>query len=366
MSRRSFLKNSIGAGIAAATAFPTPAIARNVKQLNLVTSWPKDLPGLGTSAQRLVTQINKSSGGSLAIKMFAAGEIVGAFEVFDAVSAGVADMYHSAEYYWVEKSPAFAYFSTVPFGLTANELNSWIYWGGGQHLWDELSSRHGIKSLLAANTGVQMGGWFNKEVTSIDSFKGLKYRMPGLGGKVLTRLGAIVINVPGGKIVSSLQSGAIDASEWVGPWNDLELGLHTAGKYYYYPGFHEPGTALSLGINKAVWEELTDEQRRIITSSAAMENSQSVAFFDAKNSAALKKLITERVIQIRKFDDSILKILGEVSGNVLEESAKHDSMTQRVYESFLKFRKSAIRWSDLSERAYLNARSLKFPYGKSG
>jgi TRAP-type mannitol/chloroaromatic compound transport system substrate-binding protein len=311
----------------------------------------------------LAKRITETSGGRLDVKIFAAGEMVGAFEVFDAVSIGVADMYHSAEYYWVEKSPAFAYFCTVPYGLTANELNSWIYWGGGQDLWDELSAQHGIKSLLAANTGVQMGGWFNKEVTSVESYKKLKYRMPGLGGKVLSRLGAIVINVPGGKIVSSLQSGAIDASEWVGPWNDLELGLHTAGKFYYYPGFHEPGTALSLGINKGIWDGLTDDQRRIIEASAAMENCQSVAFFTAKNSAALETLVNEHDVQIRKFDDSILQVLGQISGEVLAESGQHDPLTQRVYEAFLKFRKSAIRWGDLSERAYLNARSLKLRSG---
>jgi TRAP-type mannitol/chloroaromatic compound transport system substrate-binding protein len=354
---------SVGASAAIASTFPAPAIAQGVKDLNLVTSWPKGFPGLGTSAERLAKRITEVSGGRLRVNMFAAGEMVGAFEVFDAVSAGIADMYHSAEYYWVAKSPAFAYFCTVPYGLTANEQNAWIYWGGGQELWDELSAQYDVKSLLASNTGVQMGGWFNKEVTSVESYKGLRYRMPGLGGKVLSRLGAVVINVPGGKIVSSLKSGAIDASEWVGPWNDLELGLHTAGKYYYYPGFHEPGTALSLGINKGLWEGLSDDERRIIESAAAMENSQSIAFFNSKNAVALAALVTEHVIQVRKFDDSILQALGQISGEVMAESAEHDALTRRVYESFMKFRKAAISWGDLSDRAYLNARSLDFPYG---
>jgi TRAP-type mannitol/chloroaromatic compound transport system substrate-binding protein len=363
MYRRSFLTGSVGASAAIASTLSAPAIAQGIRELNLVTSWPKGQPGLGTSAERLVKRIAETSGGRLKVNMFAADEMVGAYEVFDAVSAGLADMYHSAEYYWVERSPAFAYFCTVPYGLTAKELNSWIYWGDGQDLWDELSARYDIKALLAGNTGVQMGGWFIKEVSSVESYKGLKYRMPGLGGKVLSRLGAVVINVPGGKIVSSLQSGAIDAAEWVGPWNDLQLGLHTAGKYYYYPGFHEPGTALSLGVNKGVWEGLTVEERRIIQSSAAMENSLSVAFFDAQNSVALETLTQEHVVQVRKFDDSILRALGHVSGEVMAETAQHDPLTQRIHESFLKFRKSAIRWGELSERAYLNARSLKFRYG---
>lgn len=358
MDRRLFIKGSVGASAAIASTFPAPAIAQGIKELKLVTSWPKGFPGLGTSAERLAKRITESSGGRLEVKMFAAGEMVGAFEVFEAVSAGLADMYHSAEYYWVKSSPAFAYFCTVPYGLTANELNSWIYWGGGQALWDELSDQHNIKAFLAGNTGVQMGGWFNKEVTSIESYKGLKYRMPGLGGKVLGRIGAIVINVPGGKIVNSLQSGAIDASEWVGPWNDLELGLHTASKYYYYPGFHEPGAALSLGINKSVWHGLTAEQRLIVEYSAATEYSQSVAFFNAKNATALDELVKEHGIQIRKFDDSVLETLGHISGEILAESAQHDPLTRRVYESFTQFREKIIPWSDISDRAYLNARSI--------
>ena len=358
MHRRHFLVGSIGASAAVASSFPAPAIAQGVKELKMVTSWPKGFPGLGTSAERLAKRITETSGGKLNVKIFGAGEMLGAFEVFDAVSAGVAEMYHSAEYYWVRKSPAFAYFCTVPYGLTASEMNSWIYYGGGQELWNELSGQHGIRPMLAGNTGVQMGGWFNKEIESVESYKGLKYRMPGLGGKVLSRLGAIVINVPGGKIVNALRSGAIDASEWVGPWNDLELGLHTAGKYYYYPGIHEPGTALALGINKKVWDGLTADQRRIIGASAAAENSQSVAFFSAKNTAALETLVNKYKIEVRKFDDSILKALGPISRDVLAESGDHDDLTRRVYESFLSFRKSAMRWGDLSERAYLNARSI--------
>jgi TRAP-type mannitol/chloroaromatic compound transport system substrate-binding protein len=358
MHRRLFLKGSIGATAAMAPTFPAPAIAQGVRRLKLVTSWPKGFPGLGTSAERLAKRITEGSGGRLDIKMFASGEMVGAFEVFDAVSAGVVDMYHSAEYYWVKKSPAFAYFCTVPYGLTASEMNAWVYWGGGQELWDELSAQYGIKSLLASNTGVQMGGWFNKEMTSVESYKGLKYRMPGLGGEVLSRLGAIVINVPGGKIVSSLQSGAIDASEWVGPWNDLELGLHTAGKFYYYPGIHEPGTALALGINKRIWDGLSPEQRRVIELSAAAENSQSAAFFHARNIVALETLVNKHKVRIQKFDDSILKALGPISREVLAKSKKHDDLSRRVHESFVKFRKSNVGWSNLSERAYLNARSI--------
>jgi TRAP-type mannitol/chloroaromatic compound transport system substrate-binding protein len=314
----------------------------------------------------LAKLITDTSGGRLQVEMFPAGDMVAPFEVFDAVSAGIVEMYHSAEYYWENRSPAFNFFASVPFGLTASEMNSWIYRGGGQALWDELSAAYDIKPMLASNTGVQMGGWFAKPVTSIESYKELRYRMPGLGGEVLRRLGAVVVNLPGGEIVRALQSGAIDASEWVGPWNDLELGLHNATKYYYYPGFHEPGTALSLGVNKKFWESLSAEERQIIETAAAAENSFSISDFNARNTSALETLIEQHGVHVQKFDDTILQTLGNMSGEVLAEIRQHDPLTQRVYDSFMNFRRSAVRWGELSERGYLNARSLKFQYGSSG
>src|SRR5215813_13066180 len=249
MDRRGFLTRA-GAVAGVAATFPAPAIAQGARELKMVTSWPKGLPGLGTSAERLGRGITAITGGRLQVKVFGAGELVSAFEVFDAVSGGVADMYHSAEYYWEKRSPAFNFFAAVPFGFTADEIAAWIQFGGGQALWDELSAGFNIKPLMSTNTGVQMGGWFTKEVSGPDGLRGLRYRMPGMGGEVLRRLGAVVVNVPGGEITAALKSGAIDASEWVGPWNDMILGLHKVSKFYYYPGFHEPGTILSLGINK--------------------------------------------------------------------------------------------------------------------
>ena len=272
-------------------------------------------------------------------------------------------MYHSADYYWMDRSPAFGFFTTVPFGLTASEMNAWIYHGGGQALWDELSAGFNIKSLLCGNTGVQMGGWFAKEITSVNSFKGLRYRMPGLGGEVLRRLGAIVVSLPAGEIVPALKSGALDAAEWVGPWNDFELGLYKVAKFYYYPGWHEPGTAYNLGINKKLWDGLSAEDRRLIETAAAAENCYSVAEFSARNMALLDTLTKDHGVQVRKFDDSILKALGKASGEGVAEVSENDPLTRRVYQSFSKFRKSMMAWTDLSERAYLNARSLKFPFG---
>ena len=253
MRRRDMLA---GAGILAAgssLAFPKPALAQKVRRLKMVTDWPAGSPGLQSSAERLAQRIGYATEGRIQVEVFPAGTFVRALETFDAVGDGVADMYHSAEYYWERRSRAFSFFAAVPFGFTANELFAWVQYGGGQELWDSLSAQFNIKPLLCCNTGTQMGGWCTREIASLQQLKGLRYRMPGLGGEVLRRLGAIVVNVPGGNIVASLKSGAIEGSEWVGPWPDLAMGLQKVAPYYYYPGFHEPGTGITLGINKRVW-----------------------------------------------------------------------------------------------------------------
>ena len=232
----------------------------------MVTTWPKNFPGLGTAAERLAKRITVASEGKITVKVFAAGELVPAFESFDAVSQGTAEIYHAADYYWQGKSKGFNFFCTVPFGMTATELNAWIYHNGGQELWDDLSGQFNVKAFLCANTGVQMGGWFANQVNTLDDFKGLKFRMPGIGGEVLRRLGAAVVNLPGGEIFPALQSGAIDGTEWVGPWNDLAFGFYKIVKNYYFPGFHEPGTALSAGFNRQKWEGLSTSEQQLIAS----------------------------------------------------------------------------------------------------
>jgi TRAP-type mannitol/chloroaromatic compound transport system substrate-binding protein len=356
----------VKAGAAAAAAFPAPAISQGVREFKLATSWPKDLPGLQTSAERIGRAITVATGDRIRVAVFAAGELVKPFEVFDAVSSGVIEMYHSAEYYWERRSPAFNFFAAVPFGFTADEMAAWIHFGGGQALWDELSANYNIKPLLTTNTGVQMGGWFTKEVNSLQNYAGVKYRMPGLGGEVLRRLGATVVNLPGGEIVPALRSGAIDASEWVGPWDDMHLGLHKASKFYYYPGFHEPGTVLATAINKARWDSLTAEERGLITTIANAEYTYSLAEFNTNNAKSLQELRQDKNIEIRKFDDSILKAFGEHSGEVMAEVGAKDPLTRRIYQSYMEFRKRYTPWSDMAERAYLNARSLPFSYGDKG
>jgi TRAP-type mannitol/chloroaromatic compound transport system substrate-binding protein len=342
----------------AALSFRAPAIAQGIRELKMVTDWPEDTPGLHSSAVRFAQTIGAATRGRIKIEVFPAGALVRSFETFDAVGAGVADMYHSFEGYFEKKSPALHFFSAVPFGFTANELLAWVRYGGGQELWDALSSQFNIKALLGCSTGCQMGGWFTREIASPEEFKGLRYRMAGPGAEVLRRLGAVVVTLPGGEIMPALRSGAIDASEWIGPWLDMALGLHKAVGYYYYPAFHEPGSGFSIGINKNVWESFDASDRRLIEAMAASEYARSLAEFNANNALSLRKLREEGTIKIVKFDDALLKAFLGISKDVVAEIGSGDDLSKKTYASYQRFRASIMDWSDISERAYMNSRSL--------
>ncbi|WP_343563132.1 TRAP transporter substrate-binding protein [Kiloniella sp. b19] len=339
------------------TKVEAPAVQTGKRELKMVTTWPKNFPGLGTGAQRLADRITSASDGKLEVKLYAAGELVPPFESFDAVSNGTADMYHGAEYYWQGKDKGFNFFAAVPFGFTANEMNAWLNYGGGQELWDELSGRFNIKAFAAGNTGVQMGGWFNKEINSIEDFQGLKIRMPGLGGEVLRRIGAAAVSLPGGEIYPSLESGAIDATEWVGPWNDLAFGFYKVTKFYYYPGFHEPGTTLSCGLNKDVWDSLSAEHQTLVQAACAAENENMLSEFNAKNGDALDTLLTKHGVELRKFSQDIMNVLGKTSEEVVAEVGNSDANTKKIYDSYFEFRRKVSRWTTLSESEYTSARS---------
>jgi len=367
-SRRNLLR---GAGIAGAAALVAacdsgaktenaggPAILSKKRTLKMVTSWPKNFPGTGTGAVRLARRIEELSDGQINIKVYAAGELVGALECFDAVSEGKADMYHAAEYYWQGKSPAFNFFAAVPMGLTANEMTAWIRFGGGQGLWDELSGGFNVKPLLGGNTGTQMGGWFQKEINSIEDFQGLRIRMPGLGGEVMRRVGATPVTKQVGEIFQALSQGNIDATEWIGPWNDLAFGFHTIVKKYYYPGIHEPGTALGLGTNLNLWQDFSAKERNIFENAAMAENDYMYSEFNANNAHALDTLINEHGVELLRFSDAILEKLALVSAEVVADAANADELTKRVYESFMEARRGSMRWGSISEQAFMNARSL--------
>jgi TRAP-type mannitol/chloroaromatic compound transport system substrate-binding protein len=356
MKRRRFLAAAAGSA-AAASAFPTPAISQGIRELKLVMPWPRNSPALGTSAQRIADQIGTLSGGKLRVKVFGAGELVPAFQAFDAVSKGDADLYHGAEYYWQGKSKAFNFFTAVPFGLTGTEMHAWLEFGGGQQLWDELSANFNIKGFSIASTGTQMAGWFRKPITSLDDFKGLKMRIPGLGGEVLRHLGVTVVNLPVGEIFPALQSGAIDAAEWVAPWQDLAFGFHKIVKHYHSPGFHEPGTVGSLGVNKKLYDSLTAEQKLIIEVVTRSDAKRQEAENNVRNMESLDVLVAKHGVQLRRFSDEILARMAKVSEEVVGEIGRSDPFTRKVYDSYLAHRKRAMAWAEIGERAFLNARA---------
>ena len=358
MRRRDILAGAGSLATAATLSFPTPAIAQGIRELKMVTDWPENMPGLLPSARRLAQTITDGTGGRIKIEVFPSGALVRPFETFDAVSAGVADMYHSFAGYFEKKSPAFHFYSNVPFGFTANELFAWVRYGGGQQPWDALSGQFNVKPLLCMSTGTQMGGWFNNEVTSLEGFKGLRYRMAGPGAEVLRRLGAIVVTLPGGEIMPALKSGAIDASEWIGPWLDMAIGLHEAAGYYYYPGFHEPGAAQTLGINTRVWESFDANERRLIEAAAAGEYAHSLAEFNANNALSLRKLRNEGTVKILKFDDALLKGFLAISKDVVAEAGSGDDISRKIYASYQQFRASIMDWRDVADRAFMNSRRL--------
>jgi TRAP-type mannitol/chloroaromatic compound transport system substrate-binding protein len=320
---------------------------------------------LGTSAERLAKRIEAMSSGRLVVKVFAAGELVPALQCLDAVAGGTAEMGHDAAYYHVGKAPAAGFYTAVPFGMTATELEAWVGFGGGQELWDELYDQFGIQAFLAGNTGVQMGGWFRKEVKSVDDLKGLKFRMPGQGGQALAKLGVTVVTLPGGEIFANLQSGAIDGTEWVGPYNDLALGFYKVAKYYYWPGFHEPGSGLQCMVNKAKFTALAPDLQEIVKAACAAENGAVLAEFNGRSAPALKALIGEHGVQLRQFSKDLLIAFGNAAGEVMQEVRDEgDELTKRICASYFGFRGDIASWTRIADQAYANARLLEFKYPK--
>jgi TRAP-type mannitol/chloroaromatic compound transport system substrate-binding protein len=358
MQRRAFLQGAGAATVALGAGMRT-AEAKPEHKWKMVTTWPKNFPGLGTGANKLAELIGEMSGGRIQVKVYGAQELVPAFEVFDAVSAGTAEMGHGAAYYWKGKSEAAQFFSTVPFGMTAQEMNGWLYYGGGLELWSELYGNFGLVPAPAGNTGVQMGGWFNKEINSVEDLKGLKMRIPGLGGEVFKRAGGTPVNLPGGELFTSLQSGAIDATEWVGPYNDLAFGLYKAATYYYYPGWHEPGTTLEAMINKEVFEGLPKDLQSIVMNACAVVNQDMLAEYTARNPTALQTLVDEHKVDLRKYPDDVIAKLRELSAEVVAEIADKDDFSKRTYASYQKFLSQSREWSAISELTYLQSRDQR-------
>lgn len=360
MKRRDFINKAGASAVIAGSTLLAPSLvhAKAKYKWKMVTAWPKNFPGLGSGANLLAKMINEMSDGRIKVKVYGAGELVPAFEVFDAVSKGTAQMGHSGAYYWKGKAEATQFFSAVPFGLTAQEMNAWLYYGGGMELWRELYAPFNLIPAAAGNSGVQMAGWFNKEIKSTADLKGLKMRIPGLGGEVLRRAGGTPLTIAGGELFTALQTGTIDATEWVGPYNDLAFGLHKAAKYYYYPGWHEPGSTMEAMINKQALEELPKDLQSIVMAACKAVNMDMISEYTARNNQALESLVNKHGVKLMPLPDDVLKTLKQLSDEVVLELANKDPMAKKIYDSFSQFRSQVSQWSTLSEQAFLKARSL--------
>jgi TRAP-type mannitol/chloroaromatic compound transport system substrate-binding protein len=366
MERRKFMKALAAGGVGTALAACSkkeqaatggPAVSGKTYNWKMVTTWPPNFPVFQEGVERFARDLATLSGGRLNIKVYAGGELVPPLQSFDAVSQGTVEMAHGAAYYWAGKIPAAQFFSAVPFGMNAQGMNAWFYSGGGIELWQEIYEPYGVVPLPFGNSGVQMGGWFRKKINSIADLKGLKMRIPGLGGKVMAKAGVDPVLLAGGEIYTALERGAIDATEWVGPYHDLRLGLYRAAKYYYYPGWHEPGTALELTINKKAWDGLPKDLQLMITTAAAAANIWMLSEFEAKNLSALQELQNKYHVKTYPFPDDVIRTLHKYSREVLKENAAKDPKFNRVYTAYEKFAANNSAWNEISEAAY--ARALK-------
>ncbi|MFK8017140.1 MAG: TRAP transporter substrate-binding protein [Gammaproteobacteria bacterium] len=330
--------------------------ANETRQWKMVTTWPNNFPGLGTGAAFLAKTITEMTGGRITVTLYGAGELVPPFEVFDAVANGTAQIGHAGSYYWKGKAQASQLFGAVPFGMNATEMTGWLYYGGGMELWREVYDRFGLVPSLAGHTGVQMGGWFNKPINTVDDLRGMKMRIPGLGGEVFRRAGGVPVNRPGGELFNALKTGDIDATEWVGPSNDLAFGLHKAAKYYYYPGWHEPNAVLEAMYNKEAFNALPADLQSCVMTASAAAAAHMHAEYTASNPRALRTLIDEHGVDVRPLPDEVLATLKALTTEVLDEIAADDAEFARVLESYRAFQSDTKAWHDLSERAYYQKR----------
>ena len=327
----------------------------------LVTTWPKGLPGLGSAPENFARRVGEMSNGRLTVRVYGAGEVVPPFEVFDAVSQGVAEMGHGASYYWKGKIPSSVFYTAVPFGMTAQEMNGWLHYGGGLELWRELYAPFGVRPFAGGSTGVQMAGWFNRELKSASDLNGLKMRIPGLAGEVFAASGGTAVRLAGGEIYTSMQTGVIDAVEWVGPYNDRTLGLMEVAEYYYYPGWHEPGAMLEFTVNQAAFDRLPADLQAIVEGAARATNQDMLDEFTARNNESLTTLLEEHSTKLRPLPDDVMDVLHSNAEIALEQLKKDDPMAQKISASYEAFLDGVRTYHEISERAYLNARDRVLP-----
>jgi TRAP-type mannitol/chloroaromatic compound transport system substrate-binding protein len=352
-TRRSFLASSALAAGAAALA--APAVARERRVWRMATSWPKNAPGPGTTAARLAERISSLSDGRLTVELFAAGELVPALEVFDAVAAGTAEMGHSAALFWSGKMPSAPYFTAVPFGLLPEGHDAWLTSGGGQTLWDELYGQFGVKPFAAGNSGIQMGGWYKRPVESLDDLAGLRVRMPGLGGEVLRRLGSAPVTTPPGEIFTALSTGAIDGAEFLGPWQDMSLGLHKAAEFYLWPGWHEPNGSAEALVNAEAYGALPDDLKALVATCCEAENRRGPAEAEWYNAQALAELQENPEVQLRGWPAEVLQAARAESEAVLTDLAAASALDARIRDSYAEAKRLLLPWGRVGRHALLGA-----------
>jgi TRAP-type mannitol/chloroaromatic compound transport system substrate-binding protein len=327
----------------------------------MVTTWPPNFPVFQESATRFAEQVERISRGRLEVQVFAGNELVPPLQTFDAVSRGTVEMGHGAAYYWAGKVPAAQFMSAVPFGMTAEGMHAWLYHGGGLALWRELYEPFGVVPFPMGNSGVQMGGWFNKRIESVADLQGLKMRIPGLGGKVLSKAGGTPVLMAGGEIYTALERNTLDATEWVGPFHDDRLGLYRAAQYYYYPGWHEPGTTLELIVNREAWDSLPEDLQALVETTAMAVNLWAYSQFETLNLEALGRLRDEHGVEVLQFPDDVLARLHEMTRETLAEEAAEDPDFRRVYEAYRSFQSGNEAWSRISTEAYRHAQEQGAP-----
>jgi TRAP-type mannitol/chloroaromatic compound transport system substrate-binding protein len=361
MKRRQFITNSTISAITSATLVSCQSNNNSTVQANslpsiqwkMVTSWPKSLDTIFGGAETVCNKVSDMSGGRFQITPYAAGEVVPGLEVMDAVQNATVECGHTASYYYIGKNPALAFATSVPFGLMAEQQNAWLYHGGGLDAIHQIYSDFNIISFPAGNTGAQMGGWFKREIKSLQDLKGLKMRIPGLGGEVMGKLGVNVQVLPGGEIFLALDRGAIDAAEWVGPYDDEKLGLNNAAPFYYYPGWWEPGATLDILVNKSAYEKLPSEYQAMLKTAAKEANLNMLAQYNTLNQQTLPKLLASGT-KLSAYPQDVLSEAQKISFEIYEENASKDATFKGIYQQWQEFRKGIIEWNKINEFSYAN------------
>lgn len=368
-SRRDFLKHSLQAGAAslalsapffntgcskpASESAGAPAVHFDKKfRWKMLTTWSPTFPVLQDGSKLFAQWVREMSEGRLDIQVYGGGELVPALEAFDAVSQGTAEIGHGASYYWAGKAPAAQFFAAVPFGMNPQQMNAWLIGGDGLELWEEVYAPFNLYPLPGGNTGIQMCGWFNKEINSVDDLKGLKMRIPGLGGKVISKAGGSAILSAGGEIYTNLERGVIDATEWIGPYHDYIMGFYKVARYYYYPGWQEPGTNFEFFVNKGAFSKLPSDLQHIVRNAAARVHHWILCEFESKNNMYLQKLVNEEKVDLRPLPSEVLEQLRVFSKEVIDDIVGSDTQSKKVYDAYSSFRNQITPWADISEKIY--------------